>query len=192
MTVHRDYANKSCPGDYLYNRHGEIAAEVNRRLNAEVAPETPKVLYRVQTGAFSVKSNADALAAKLKAKFDTYIVVGSLAKSRVGAFSVKTNADAMAAKLKAKGFDVYITTESGTPVASETQKTKPEIKVGSEVKIKQNANVYGKTTKFQSWVYPLTWIVHSMSGDRVVINKDTTGKYAIMSPVKLSDLTLVG
>lgn len=32
MTVHRDYANKSCPGDYLYNRHGEIAAEVNRRL----------------------------------------------------------------------------------------------------------------------------------------------------------------
>ena len=28
MTVHRDYANKSCPGDYLYNRHGQIAAEV--------------------------------------------------------------------------------------------------------------------------------------------------------------------
>ena len=25
MTVHRDYANKACPGDYLYNRHGEIA-----------------------------------------------------------------------------------------------------------------------------------------------------------------------
>ena len=34
MTVHRDYANKSCPGDYLYNRHGEIAAEVNRRLGS--------------------------------------------------------------------------------------------------------------------------------------------------------------
>lgn len=32
MTVHRDYAAKACPGDYLYNRHGEIAAEVNRRL----------------------------------------------------------------------------------------------------------------------------------------------------------------
>lgn len=37
MTVHRDYANKSCPGDYLYNRHGEIAAEVNRRLGVEDA-----------------------------------------------------------------------------------------------------------------------------------------------------------
>lgn len=32
MTVHRWFANKACPGDYLYNRHGEIAAEVNRRL----------------------------------------------------------------------------------------------------------------------------------------------------------------
>ncbi|MDE6917401.1 MAG: N-acetylmuramoyl-L-alanine amidase [Lachnospiraceae bacterium] len=32
MTVHRWFANKSCPGDYLYNLHGRIAADVNRRL----------------------------------------------------------------------------------------------------------------------------------------------------------------
>ena len=32
MTVHRDFANKACPGEYLYSRHGKIAAEVNRRL----------------------------------------------------------------------------------------------------------------------------------------------------------------
>ena len=35
MTVHRDYANKSCPGTYLYERHGQIAAEVNKRLAAD-------------------------------------------------------------------------------------------------------------------------------------------------------------
>ena len=34
MTAHRDYAAKACPGDYLYNREGEIAAEVNRRLGS--------------------------------------------------------------------------------------------------------------------------------------------------------------
>lgn len=33
MTVHRWFANKACPGDYLYNLHGDIAAEVNRRLS---------------------------------------------------------------------------------------------------------------------------------------------------------------
>ncbi len=32
MTVHRDYANKSCPGDYLYNRHQAIADAVNKKL----------------------------------------------------------------------------------------------------------------------------------------------------------------
>lgn len=32
MTVHRDYANKACPGDYLYNKHGEIADAVNKLL----------------------------------------------------------------------------------------------------------------------------------------------------------------
>lgn len=35
MTVHRWFANKSCPGDYLYNRHGQIAREVNERLKTE-------------------------------------------------------------------------------------------------------------------------------------------------------------
>lgn len=40
LTVHRWFAAKACPGDYLYNKHGEIAAEVNKRLG--VAKETTK------------------------------------------------------------------------------------------------------------------------------------------------------
>ena len=32
MTVHRWFANKSCPGDYIYDRLYDIAAEVNERL----------------------------------------------------------------------------------------------------------------------------------------------------------------
>ena len=32
MTVHRWFANKSCPGEYVYNRLGQIAAAVNTRL----------------------------------------------------------------------------------------------------------------------------------------------------------------
>lgn len=33
MTVHRWFANKACPGEYLYSRHAQIAAEVNERLS---------------------------------------------------------------------------------------------------------------------------------------------------------------
>lgn len=32
MTVHRWFANKACPGDYIYNRLGRIAIEVNAKL----------------------------------------------------------------------------------------------------------------------------------------------------------------
>lgn len=34
MTVHRDYANKACPGQFLYDRHGAIAAAVNELLGS--------------------------------------------------------------------------------------------------------------------------------------------------------------
>ena len=67
MTVHRDYANKSCPGDYLYNLHGQIAKEVNAQLGLGTSSTTKKTLYRVrktwkdvksQKGAFNDLSNA--------------------------------------------------------------------------------------------------------------------------------------
>lgn len=35
MTVHRWFANKACPGDYLYDLHPQIAKEVNERLQME-------------------------------------------------------------------------------------------------------------------------------------------------------------
>lgn len=40
MTVHRWFANKACPGDYLYNKHYEIANLVNAQLGASA--EQPK------------------------------------------------------------------------------------------------------------------------------------------------------
>jgi len=124
MTVHRDYANKSCPGPWLYERLGQIAETVNKKLGVITENKPPvagsKTLYRVQAGAFSNKANADAFLNKVKAAgFDTYMVkVGSLYKIQVGAYSVKSNAENMMAKLKAKGFNAFITTESGTPVLS--------------------------------------------------------------------------
>lgn len=37
MTVHRWFAKKACPGDYLYNKHSQIAADVNKRLGVSTA-----------------------------------------------------------------------------------------------------------------------------------------------------------
>lgn len=54
MTVHRDYANKSCPGTYLYNHMGDIAAKVNAQLGAAPsAPVQPKPAQPSQPAATS-------------------------------------------------------------------------------------------------------------------------------------------
>ena len=141
LTVHRWFANKSCPGDWLYNRLGNLAAEVTKRLTGgststggTSTPSTGKTLYRVQTGAFSKKSNADALSAKLKAAgFDNFITqAGGLYKVQVGAFSKKENAENQMAKLKAAGYDAFITTNSGSAVSS-TPAKKSNAEIAKEI-----------------------------------------------------------
>lgn len=71
LTVHRWFANKSCPGDWLYARLGNLATEVTKKLGgtSTTTPSTPakETLYRVrktwadsksQLGAYKVLDNA--------------------------------------------------------------------------------------------------------------------------------------
>ena len=55
MTVHRDYTEKSCPGDYLYGKHSYIASEVNKRLNLNGWIQSGNNWYWYNNGA-SVKN----------------------------------------------------------------------------------------------------------------------------------------
>lgn len=190
MTVHRWFANKSCPGDFLYERHSAIAAEVNKRLGAaadepeekQLEQETEKKLYKVQVGAFAQKGNADKLKSDLtKEGFDTYIVTfGKYYRVQVGAYAEKKNAEAMLAKLKKAGWDdAFITYTSGAGA------TAAEIKAGSKVRVKSGAKTYnGKS--LASFVYTRDHIVKQISGDRAVI----TYNGVVVAAIKVSDLTL--
>ena len=42
ITVHRWFAATACPGDYIYNRLGDIADKVNAKLGVSISTETPK------------------------------------------------------------------------------------------------------------------------------------------------------
>lgn len=189
ITVHRWFANKSCPGDWLYNRLGDLAAKVTSRLGGG-SQQPSGTLYRVQTGAYKQKANADAQLARVKAAgFDTYMVqAGGYYKIQVGAYSKKANADAMAAKLKAAGFDTYITTEQGKAVSS-SGSAAASLAVGDKVKLASNAPVYGSSTKFSSWVYSSTLYVREISGNRIVISTQKTG--AITGAVDKKYLTKI-
>ena len=108
LTVHRWFANKSCPGDWLYARLGDLASKV--------------------TASLAVSSKPAASTGKVKA--------------------------------------------------------------GDLVAITGGTYYGGKA--IPAWVKKLKWYVLEVSGDRAVINKDESGKYAIMSPVKVSDLAVAG
>ena len=79
LTVHRWFANKSCPGDWMYSRMGDLATTVTKGLSgvsgggSTTTTPTGKTLYRVrkswsdaksQIGAFSVLANAKSLVDK--------------------------------------------------------------------------------------------------------------------------------
>ena len=65
MTVHRWFAAKACPGDYLYNLHPTIAAEVNKRLGNTLetnagGSNSSENLYRVRKSADDSKTQIGA------------------------------------------------------------------------------------------------------------------------------------
>lgn len=125
LTVHRWFAAKACPGDYIYKRLGQIAREVNVKLN-ENKKQPADILYRVQVGAFSVKSNAVNMQVKLKnAGYTNTTIIKhkNVYRVQVGAFSKKANAKSLAKKLEDKDFSTYITTSSGTDVKATVKKS---------------------------------------------------------------------
>lgn len=78
----------------------------------------PKVIYRVQAGAFSKKANAEVLLNKIKVLPDeinagyrnAYVrQVGKYWKVQIGAFSKRENAYKVVNDLKKKGYDSFIT-----------------------------------------------------------------------------------
>ena len=74
MTVHRDYnAQKSCPGTYLYDRHGDIAAKVNARLGGAKSIDTSRAIIReiIDRYGIEITDVERAIAALDKAKNDT-------------------------------------------------------------------------------------------------------------------------
>lgn len=84
MTVHRDYSSiKSCPGTYLYERHGQIAAAVNQKLGVATA-----------TGATSAVSATPAVYEKSGLTFiraDNFAVSYHDASKRKGEFTRYVN-----------------------------------------------------------------------------------------------------
>lgn len=163
LTVHRWFANKSCPGEWLFSRLADLATKVNALLGTEEKTEekkedsTPEVFYRVQIGAFSKLENAEK----------------TLAKAKAAGFS-----DAFITK-------VVKETSPAPEKAEPTPEPVKTIQVGSKVQIKNGAKSYEGAT-MMSFVYGRTYTVDSLSGERAVLDKN-----GLCTAFNVKDLILV-
>lgn len=75
LTVHRWFANKSCPGNWLYSRLDSLAKAVTKELSRTGKPDNN--LYLVQVGTFQDKRSAKTCLAKIKKEgfTDAFITV---------------------------------------------------------------------------------------------------------------------
>lgn len=128
LTIHRWFANKSCPGDWLYARLGDLAAKVTAAFGTGAsADKAASQLYRVrktwadsksQKGAFSVLANAKKCADSNKgySVFDengkkVYPADAPSTKKSIDAIAREVirgdwgNGDARRQKLTAAGYD---------------------------------------------------------------------------------------
>ncbi len=182
MTVHRDYANKSCPGDYLYNLHGKIADEVNKRLGISAAAAPTK--NGDYTGKF--------------AKGDTVIYNGNVHYTYSNSDAPKPckGGEAVVTAVFPSGKHPYslVRTLSGgatvwgwvdecdiSPAGEDT-----EIHTGNTVRVRQGARDY-KGVRLAAFVYNRDHIVKSISGDKAVITYCNT----VVAAVKTNDLIKV-
>ena len=160
MTVHRWFAQKACPGDYLYNRHAQIAAEVNKLLgNASDTPAPPKppaqkALYRVrkswsdtksQLGAFSVLANAKSLVDK-NPGYKVFDENGKVVYEKGG-----TSTASVPYIVRVTATDLYIRRGAGTNYGTNGF-IKPGVYTIVEEQDGQGATKWGKLKSGAGWI----------------------------------------
>lgn len=127
LTAHRWFANKSCPGDWLYSRFGKIAETVNERLNTNA---NNKSLYRVTVDGYNTKDKASKTLSDVKASGvapDSFIRQdGDNYTVQCGAYSIRANAVELSEKLQKFGFIVYI---NGIKQNEDNKKSNEEVAI---------------------------------------------------------------
>lgn len=136
LTEHRMFVATACPGPYLHERMGRIAAEVNSRLSAQPAKSVDEVAREVIRGEWGNGSDRRQRLEAAGYDYDTVqnhvnaILTGDapeqpapaepvepapeqpatdkLYRVQVGAFAVRENAERMLQRLKDAGFEGYI------------------------------------------------------------------------------------
>jgi molybdopterin converting factor small subunit len=169
MTVHKWFANTSCPGEYLYGKMGYIADAVNEKLgikkpSVNVSDNKPT---ESQMEYFVRKNWADS-------------------KSQIGAYSILANAKNACDKA---GKEYFVFNSKGVVVYPEVNNKKDpsntEMKVGDTITL-MPATKYASGGAIPDWVFKATLYIRNINNDLVTFSTRKTGP--ITGVVKKDDV----
>ena len=155
ITVHRWFANKSCPGDWLYNRLGDLSAKVTAALGGSTQTPTADstVWYRVRKTWADAKSQLGAYKelANAKACVDKHPGYSVFDVNGVNLYTSNTTTSAVPYKVRVSISDLNIRKGPGTNYAR-TQ----YIPVGTYTIVEeadgQGASKWGKLKSGAGWI----------------------------------------
>lgn len=209
---HQDFSGKYCPHrtlDMGYQRIIDMIKAELGNLNGSPAPApTPSnpaptgAFFRVVSGSYSERANAENAQAKLKAAgYDSFLEAIKAKDGKtylrviVGSFKERTSADNRMKELISKDFNAFVavynsnsepvsTTPAPTPIPAPTPKPNPSIGVGNKVNIIATHYSTGQV------------IPNEQKGIKVHTVKQITGNKALLAEifswVNLDGLVLAG
>jgi uncharacterized protein YgiM (DUF1202 family) len=199
LTVHRWFANKSCPGNWMYARMGQLASTVTARLGGSsatpVVPEAPKPTTPAPTNKnfpatpFMVQVLVDDLNIRTKPEMGNNIV-GVTKKGSFTIVEVKNGWGLLKSYASKKDGWIYLENGSyvkilNTVASNPTPAPAPkvEFKNGDVIKLVSGATYWnGKT--IPSWVFNSTLYYRGKNENGIIFSTQKTG--AVTGVVKES------
>lgn len=106
--VHRWFANKSCPGDYIYKKLGKIADEVNALLNSLTEKQKDKIISDANKGkSYSLPVSESASKSKTSSSSYTAATTGTTNSNTVTASAERKYLAAVSRNTSANDFSQY-------------------------------------------------------------------------------------
>ena len=199
MTVHRWFKNKACPGDYLYNRHGEIADRVNKMLgvtasesnigtkpnseiNVNLNSNVNKTVKFNIGGTVKLVSGATYYDGKSIPSwlFKVKLYVRSINGDKITISTQKTGAITGNVNIKylvdyeTGGSLASTATATATITTATATSTNTTFKLGDTVKLISGATYYdGKA--IPSWLFKIGLYARAINGDKITVSTQKTG-----------------
>lgn len=146
LTVHRWFANKSCPGDWLYSRLGDLASRVTRELNGEdtTVNEGSETVMSYPDVPFVVKVLVDDLNYRSEPSMSGRVI----GQTGIGAFTITEVSDGWGRLKSGLGW-IWLENPAYCTIQKTSQETKKDASFTVRVTIKSLRIRKGPGTNYE-------------------------------------------